>query len=462
MTASRGPLEGPPLDHIQCVTRVRFAPPSGQFVARSPRLSPRGDRPGSAGRPGSRRAALSVDEAVRLALEQNLSLQVQRIEPQLQDLTTAQIRSAWTPNVTSTFTNQSSTSPTSSFFSGATTNSLVSDRFNVNVGANQLLPWGGNYTVSWGNSRGKTNSIFDSAEPCPEHQPERGVQPAVAAELQDRQHAAAVARQQEEPRDDRRPAPADGARHGAQRQAARTGTWRSPWPTSRCSSSRSTSRASRSRTTSRASTIGTMAPIDIIEAEAEVARNEESVILAEASITQRRGCPPAAHLRPEDARLLEHALRPHRSAGLPGTDRRRRGRHQERDRAPDGPDEPAEEHRGRGHQHRVLQEPDPARPQRTGRLRPGRPGRHGLRAERHVPARPAGVRREELPLGALRDVQQRFSQLVVFSVGGLPHRSEQRRGRAGAGATGAQPVGSPAAERSSSRWPPRCARWRGR
>ena len=40
---------------------------------------------------------LSVDEAVALALEQNLNLQVQRLDPQLQDLSILQVKTAWTP-----------------------------------------------------------------------------------------------------------------------------------------------------------------------------------------------------------------------------------------------------------------------------------------------------------------------------------------------------------------------------
>ena len=41
---------------------------------------------------------MSIDDAVATALEQNLDLQVQRINPQLQDLTIAQFKAAYTPN----------------------------------------------------------------------------------------------------------------------------------------------------------------------------------------------------------------------------------------------------------------------------------------------------------------------------------------------------------------------------
>ena len=52
--------------------------------------------------------------------------------------------------------------------------------------------------------------------------------------------------------------------------------------------------------------IGTMAPIDIVEAQSEVARNDESVIVAEAAIKTRGGSAARADLRSGDARLLDH------------------------------------------------------------------------------------------------------------------------------------------------------------
>ena len=44
---------------------------------------------------------LSVDDAVKLALEQNLGIRIQRIDPQIQDLGVAQVRGFWAPNLTS-------------------------------------------------------------------------------------------------------------------------------------------------------------------------------------------------------------------------------------------------------------------------------------------------------------------------------------------------------------------------
>ena len=49
---------------------------------------------------------LSVDEAVKLALEQNLGIQIERLNPQIQDIAIAQARSSGRRHFTSTLTQQ--------------------------------------------------------------------------------------------------------------------------------------------------------------------------------------------------------------------------------------------------------------------------------------------------------------------------------------------------------------------
>ena len=76
--------------------------------------------------------------------------------------------------------------------------------------------------------------------------------------------------------------------------------------------------------------IGTMAPLDIVQAEAEVAQREEGVILAEAAISRAEDTLRALISNPDrSARVLEHATRAGRPARLPaGHGRRRRRRAQ--------------------------------------------------------------------------------------------------------------------------------------
>ena len=73
--------------------------------------------------------------------------------------------------------------------------------------------------------------------------------------------------------------------------------------------------------------IGTMAPLDIVQAEAEVAQREEGVILAEAAISRAEDTLRALISNPSrSAAVLDHAPR----AGRPGRVSSGRGRHRRR------------------------------------------------------------------------------------------------------------------------------------
>jgi outer membrane protein len=238
--------------------------------------------------PGSGQSAavrrLSVDEAVQLALEQNLNLQVQRLDPQLQDLGMAQIRSAWTPTLSSTISNSSATSPISNVFAGAS-NQLTNKSFGANFGVNQLLPWGGNYSVSWNNSRGKSNSIYDTPNPFLQSKLSALVtQPLLRNFTIDgtRQQLLISEKNREMTDIQLRQAVLTTTR------SVKSAYWDLAYAIGNLKvqqQSLDIARQSLQDNKSRVA-IGTMAPIDIIEAQAEVARNEESVIVAEAQITR--------------------------------------------------------------------------------------------------------------------------------------------------------------------------------
>lgn len=107
---------------------------------------------------------VTVEEAVRLALENNLGIRAARIDPQIEDLGVAQAQAAWFPTLTSTLQSVSTDSPSNSFLSGAETR-ISDDRFNTNVGLAQTLPWGGRYNVGWDSSRSTTTNIFSNFSP---------------------------------------------------------------------------------------------------------------------------------------------------------------------------------------------------------------------------------------------------------------------------------------------------------
>jgi outer membrane protein TolC len=226
--------------------------------------------------------ALSLDEAVRLALEQNLSLQVQRIAPQVADETIRQARTAWTPTVTGGASLNSADSAPDSFLSGSA-DTVKSDLFQSSFGVQQLLPWGSSYSVSWDASRSTSNSIFTNFNP----RLRSGLSMAFRQPLlRDRTIDSArqqllISKRNREISD-------------VELRGAVVGTIRSVKSAyydlafayanlqvqkQSLELARQTLKDNRTRVE-----VGTMAPIDIVEAESEVARNEENVIVAEASI----------------------------------------------------------------------------------------------------------------------------------------------------------------------------------
>ncbi len=107
---------------------------------------------------------LTIDEAVRLAVENNLGIRVARIDPQIQDLSVALARAAWAPAFTTTAQKANTESPSSSSLSGAQ-NGVTQGRLASNVGLQQTLPWGGSYTVGWDSSRTTSNNLFSNFSP---------------------------------------------------------------------------------------------------------------------------------------------------------------------------------------------------------------------------------------------------------------------------------------------------------
>src|SRR5262245_41187335 len=87
---------------------------------------------------------LTSDEAVRLALENNLGIRVARIDPQIQDLNIVNAKTGWTPNFSTTIQTQSNDAPNQNFLAGAQGTKTSSDQFAGNIGITQTLPWGGN------------------------------------------------------------------------------------------------------------------------------------------------------------------------------------------------------------------------------------------------------------------------------------------------------------------------------
>jgi outer membrane protein len=107
---------------------------------------------------------LSIDEAVKLALEQNLGIRIQRIDPQVQDVGIALARSFWAPNLTSSVQKNSQTQQSTSALSGSASN-ILNGQFTTNLGMNQTLPFGGSYSANWQSNRFTTTNLFQNFSP---------------------------------------------------------------------------------------------------------------------------------------------------------------------------------------------------------------------------------------------------------------------------------------------------------
>jgi outer membrane protein len=105
--------------------------------------------------------ALTLDDAVKFALDRNLDIAVQRLNPEINDIAYASIKSIYHPALTSTLSTQSTTAPATNTISGSGTagTGVVSGLSNYNGGIAQSIPWGGgSFTVALNNNRATTTN----------------------------------------------------------------------------------------------------------------------------------------------------------------------------------------------------------------------------------------------------------------------------------------------------------------
>jgi outer membrane protein TolC len=228
---------------------------------------------------------LSVNDAIEFALKQNLGLQVQRLEPQIADQTIVQVKTSWAPVLNSNVSNSNSTSPVGSFLSGAV-GKLTNQTTSANVGESQLLPWyGGNYSVSWDNTRSTSNSSFSSPNPAV-----RSNLSISFAQPLARNFKIDTVRQQLELAKLTRETSDVTLRQAIilTQRNVRYAYWNLAYAIASLAVERqSLDLAMESLKNNRARVeVGTMAPIDIIQAESEVASREQGVIVAESQVSQ--------------------------------------------------------------------------------------------------------------------------------------------------------------------------------
>ena len=232
---------------------------------------------------GTSTLTISSDEAVKMALENNLGVRAEQLAPQIQTYAVAQARAAFGPSIFAQTTSRSSTTPPTDFLSG-TAATLTNDSLRTNAGLQQLIPWGGGrYSVAWDGARATTSDASSRFNPRLDSGLTGGItQPLLRnftidanrqalLQSQNRQQVADLELRQTLTQTTRavRSAYFDLVNAIAGLQVAQQ--------------SLDLARESL-RSNIRRVEVGTMAPIETVQAQAEVAANEESVIVSEGQI----------------------------------------------------------------------------------------------------------------------------------------------------------------------------------
>jgi outer membrane protein TolC len=244
-------------------------------------LPPIAAQPAPAGTP------ISIDEAVRMALENNLNIQAEKLNPQIQVLGIARANAVYAPTLFSTLSQRSSTTPPTDFLSALSAggaNVVTNGNFVTSGGVGQQLRFGGaSYQISLDGSRATSTSARSPINP------QLGSNlNAVYTQPLVRNFKIDAARQQ------LALSQIQATQADIQLQQRVTQTSRNVRAAyynligamsglDVAQQSLDVARTSLKNNQTRVE-VGTMAQIDIVQAEAEVAANEESVIVAQAQI----------------------------------------------------------------------------------------------------------------------------------------------------------------------------------
>jgi outer membrane protein TolC len=225
---------------------------------------------------------ISADDAVRMALENNLGIRAERLSPQVQALVVRQRRAAYTPIVFSNTTKNSNSNPPQNFLAG--NNFVTNGGFRSNAGVAQQLKWGGGrYQASLDGARNTTSDPTDPFNPrLSSNFNFNFTQPLLRDfNIDSTRQQLLVAQKQE-----------DIVNLELQQQITQTTrNVRSAYYDlvggigQLGVAQQSLDLAKESlKNNERRVEVGTIPPIDIVEAQAEVSRNEEGVIIAEAQV----------------------------------------------------------------------------------------------------------------------------------------------------------------------------------
>lgn len=110
---------------------------------------------------------LSLDDTIKLALDRNLDISVQRLNPQTFDFSLASLRAVYKPIATSTLSRQSAVDPSRSTIQGAQAGTGINTATQTyNAGLSQSVPWGGGTLVgAFNNNRQESSNLTSLFNP---------------------------------------------------------------------------------------------------------------------------------------------------------------------------------------------------------------------------------------------------------------------------------------------------------
>jgi outer membrane protein len=107
---------------------------------------------------------LTLDDAVARSLERNLDIAVERLNPRTFDFSISALNANYRPTFNSTVASRSATTFTTSQTAGG--DILTTDTFTGNTGLSQNIPWGGgSVSVSFNNNRIENSNLFATRNP---------------------------------------------------------------------------------------------------------------------------------------------------------------------------------------------------------------------------------------------------------------------------------------------------------
>src|SRR5687768_14500080 len=107
---------------------------------------------------------LRLEEAVTLALEKNLDIQVAKLEPQSVDYQVAGLRNTYRPSLSSTLGMRDQYALPTTTLNGGTKVNNATNSYNFGLSQN-VSKFGGAYTVNWTNQRLETSNSFSTFNP---------------------------------------------------------------------------------------------------------------------------------------------------------------------------------------------------------------------------------------------------------------------------------------------------------